>query len=327
MAVPVRRAGGSRWAVKMCLVGASLACTSCDVEPVVEPVIPAQAHGLQFKPLAFTADVNLQNGRVSIVAPAVAGASPPALARGGDDLVSPSLLGSDALRLVPTNLTFSEVGAYAPNKIRVTFDITIQNKLPFVAMTTPTWPLAPAPGVILFPLETEVTAESSDVADRDGTSVLVSQSGGGQRIIPSNAASVVPSIDWNGTGATGSGSPYSFFNDTGCSAVESSDCFRWEAFDRTIQPGAESSSRTIGFDIDASVVQFRARMVVAADLVAPEPASVVLRPWKLTTDSMPRSIGTPMSWVMLRPRAAGIDSAASFQWRLDSALRLGRAPE
>lgn len=323
----VRRARAPRWPFLLCWLGSVLMLTACDAEPLFEPVIPAQANELRFKPIAFTADVNLQSGRISIIAPAALGASAPALARGGDDRVSPSLLGSDALRLVPSNLTYSEIGAYAPNKIRVTFDIQIQNRLPFVAMTTPTWPLAPAPGVILFPLESEVTAESSDSTSGDPNSLLLSQPGGGQIVPPSNGTSVEPSVDWNGTGATGSGSPYNFFNDAACAALASTDCFRWKAFDRTIQPGAMSTARTIGFDIDASVVQFRARMVVAADLVAPEPAIALLRPWRTTVESAPLQPVTPLPWVMLSPVPHAVDNTANMRGPLDTAASKGELPE
>jgi hypothetical protein len=77
---------------------------------------------------------------------------------------------------------------------------------------------------------------------------------------------VSPSTDFDGTGAPGSGAPHNFFNDADCAAATATDCFRWKAFETGIAPGGSSSRRTVGFDIDPSVAQFRVRMIVAADL-------------------------------------------------------------
>ncbi len=224
------------------------------MEDPTAPVIPQNVPAARFAPQAFTADVNVRSGQIVITAPVAVRTATMSLS--GPETPSLSLLGADAVRLVPTNFQASEVGAYAPNKIRVTFDVTIQNTLPNVAMTTPTWPPAPAPGVILFPLDYVVTTVP-------GGGVVVEQ--------PASAA-VMPSADWNGNGAAGSGSPFSFFNDVGCTAVVTDECFRWEAYDLSIQPNTTSQTRTVGFDVDTSVAQFRARMIVAADLV---PAAVV----------------------------------------------------
>jgi hypothetical protein len=224
------------------------------VEDPVAPVIPQNVPAARFAPQAFTADVNVRSGQIVITAPVAVRTATMSLS--GPETPSLSLLGADAVRLVPTNFQVSDVGAFAPNKVRVTFDVTIENTLPNVAMTTPTWPPAPSPGVMLFPLDYVVTTAP------DG-GVTVEQAAGG---------AVMPSVDWNGNGAAGSGSPFSFFNDVGCTAAVTDECFRWEAYDLSIQPNTSSQTHTVGFDIDASVAQFRARMIVAADLV---PAAVV----------------------------------------------------
>jgi hypothetical protein len=132
-----------------------------------------------------------------------------------------------------------------------------------VKFITPTWPVPPATGVILFPLDYTVTTTPGGVTGGDGNTVIVEQ--------PSYGG-ITPSIDWNGTRTAGSGAPFNFFNDADCSAAASNDCFRWEAFDLEIQPLTGSATQTVGFDIDASVAQFRTRMIVAADLA---PAGVV----------------------------------------------------
>jgi len=232
---------------------------ACASEKGVAPIIPGEAPTAQFRPLAFTADINTKTGKISIVAPQATTANAPTLSIGGVESPNLSLLGGEAVRLIPSNYQASAVGAFAPGKIRVTFDVLIENKLPGVKFITPTWPVAPAAGVILFPLDYVVTTTPGGVTGTDGNEVIVEQPRFG---------TVAPSIDWSGTGAPGSGAPYSFFNDTDCSLATSNDCFRWEAYDAEIQPLTTSSVRTVGFDIDATVGQFRARMIVAADLAA-----------------------------------------------------------
>jgi hypothetical protein len=114
------------------------------------------------------------------------------------------------------------------------------------------------------------------------TSGGVSVSGDGTVIVglPSSGL-VLPSVDWNGHAALdrppfpaapgAGGLPHSFFNDASCAAVPdpetASDCFRYETFGR-LPAGALSASRRVGFDIDASVGQFRALLLVVADLKA-----------------------------------------------------------
>jgi len=237
----------------------TLALGACASEKGVSPVLPGDAPVAQFRPLAFTADINTKNGKISITAPAAATANAPTLSTGGAESPNLSLLGGEAVRLIPSNYQASAVGAFAPGKIRITFDVLIENKLPGVKFITPTWPVSPAAGVILFPLDFVVTTTPGGVTGTDGNEVIIEQPRFG---------TVAPSIDWSGTGAAGSGAPYSFFNDTDCSLITSNDCFRWEAFDAEIQPLTTSSVRTVGFDIDATVGQFRARMIVAADLAA-----------------------------------------------------------
>ncbi len=259
------RASASRRLTTAILAVGTLFTTACASEKAVTtPNLPGNAPVSQFKPLAFTADIDLRTGKVVIAAPASgANKDAPTLSVGGSESPNLSLLGGEAVRLVPSNYTASAVGAFTPNKIRVTFDVSIENKLPGVKFITPTWPVPPASGVILFPLDYTVTTTPGGVTGGDGNVVIVEQ--------PSYGG-IEPSIDWNGTRTAGSGAPFNFFNDAVCTAGVSSDCFRWEAFDLEILPLTGSARQTIGFDIDASVAQFRTRMIVAADLA---PAAAV----------------------------------------------------
>ena len=259
MAVTAGRANVARRFTSALVAMSTVFIGACASEKGITPVLPGDAPQSQFRPLAFTADINTSTGKISITAPTAATANAPTLSTGGEESPNLSLLGGEAVRLIPSNYQASAVGAFAPGKIRVTFDVLIENKLPGVKFITPTWPVSPAAGVILFPLDYVVTTTPGGVTGGDGNEVIVEQPRFG---------AVAPSIDWSGTGAAGSGAPYSFFNDTDCSLATSNDCFRWEAFDLEIQPLTTSSVRTVGFDIDATVGQFRARMIVAADLAA-----------------------------------------------------------
>ncbi len=257
----------SRWHTAVAL---ALSIAGCASETSIAPLIPSSgAAQQQYRVLAFTADIDRRTGTIVITSPTGGTRSGPTLSVAGGEAPALSLLGGDAVRLVPSNYRASAVGEFAPNRVRVTFDVSIENKLPGVALTTPTWPVPPFAGVILFPLDYVVTTTSGGVAGSDGNAVIVE--------LP-NVGGVAPSVDWNGAGfgigLSGiSGEPFNFFNDTDCASTPSGDCFRWEAFDSVIPPVSGSATRTVGFDVDASVGQFRARMIVAADL-APPPVSL-----------------------------------------------------
>jgi len=269
MTVTTRRPSLTRRLTTALFAVTSLLTTACATERAVSgPSLPGNSPVSQFKPAAFIADVNLRTGKVVITDPTVGTSGRPTLSIGGEERPNLSLLGGEAVRLVPSNYTASAPGAFAPNKIRVTFDIEIDNKLPGVKFITPTWPVPPSAGVILFPLDFTVTTTPGGTTGGDGNVIIVEQPSFG---------GIEPSIDWNGTRSAGSGAPFNFFNDVVCTAGASSDCFRWEAFDLEIQPGGRSTRHTVGFDIDVTVAQFRTRMIVAADLapaVAVAPGSI-----------------------------------------------------
>lgn len=244
---------------------AVMAGCSDDKSPVGPQLPGPDGPAAALKPVAFVADVNLRTGTVRITAPSSSTIDGAQLGLAeGSDLPDLSLLGGEAVRLIPSNFQASAVGAFVPGKVRVQFDIVIENKLPGINFITPTWPTPPAPGVILVPLEQIVTTTPGGVTGGDGNEVIVELPSYGQ---------VVPSIDWNGSGAAGSGAPFSFFNDADCGLATSNDCFRWEAYTSPVLSApATSEARNIGFDIDPTVGQFRARMIVAADLAPSAPA-------------------------------------------------------
>ena len=242
----------------------SMLCVGgCESEQSLSPALPDATS--QYSPLAFVATVDARTRAVAIVPPPVAGAPRIAPALGGADQPTLSLLGSDVVRLIPSNVRISELGAFVPNKLRVTFDVTIENRLPSLVLVAPTWPSPPAPAVILFPLDYAVTLSPGGVVGGDGNAIGVGLPGRG---------AVTASVDWNGIGESGSGAPYNFFTDTPCAAATTVSCVRWIAYGARLLPSESRATRTVGFDIDPSVAQFRVRMIVAADLqpaISPAP--------------------------------------------------------
>lgn len=257
MAVSLRPARTTRRIATALTTLAAVFTAACAGETADAPVLPENPVVSQFKPLAFIADVDTRARSVRITAPTTSTANAPTLSIGGQEGPALSLLGGEAIRIVPIAGSYnaSLPGAFEPNRIRVTFDVLIENRLPGISFITPTWPAAPAPGVILFPLDYNVTTTTGGVTGGDGNEVIVELPSYGQ---------VTSSPAWDGA-------PFSFFNDADCSLATSNDCFRWQAFDATILPLATSRIETIGFDMDASVGQFRVRMIAAADLAPAGP--------------------------------------------------------
>ncbi len=204
---------------------------------------------------AFLADVNARTGDVKIRPPELTGTQG-GLLRGADANVSAidlSLVGGDVVTLTSSNFAASAVGAFTPGKVRVTFDINVTNKLNGVQLVGPTvFPAPPAgtTGPLLFPFDIAVAVTTGGTATSgQGNDIIVT--------LPSYGL-VAPSTDWDGA-------PHNFFNDVGCVAT-SNDCFRWEEYPGPIFPGSTTIAHTVGFDIDPTVGQFTARLLVAADL-------------------------------------------------------------
>ncbi|HEU4994632.1 MAG TPA: hypothetical protein VFT29_07420 [Gemmatimonadaceae bacterium] len=254
------------------------ACSQAD-SPAGPQLTKEPSNAPQLRKAAFIADVNMRTGAIKFTAPSSTQLDGPSLSiSGGGDRPDLSILAGDAVTLIATNFRASTVGAFTPGKVRVTFEVSVLNKLQGYALVTPTFPAAPVAGsgAVLFPFEMNVTTTSGGTTvGGDGTEVIID--------LPSYGE-VAASTDWNGDGTAGSGAPNNFFNDNAC-AVGDNDCFRWESYGSTIPvPGAPagtttkgipslatSASRVVGFDVDPTVGQFRARMIVAADLMAATP--------------------------------------------------------
>ena len=239
------------------LVVPLLIVSGCSPERQFAPTDAGNSAISQYGTMAFSATVTPRAQSVSIAPPSSTGTASTRF-HGDAQNVNLSLLGSDVVRLVPANVRVSALGAFSPNRVRVTFDVTIENRLPSLALIAATWPTPPTPAVILFPLDYAVTSAPGGVTGGSGNSIAVSLPGGG---------SVVPSDNWNGTGAAGSGAPYGFFSSVPCPSSVTIDCFRWVSFGARVEPMGPRPTRTVGFDIDPSVGQFRARLIVASDLV------------------------------------------------------------
>lgn len=224
---------------------------------------------------SFLFDVDLKSGTVSVKDPSLKlDASLGGIAGSGPRRPSQSysVLSNDAILITASNFQASPVGAVVPNKVRVTFDVAISNKLPALDLITPSFPPAPAgqTGLLLIPYSTSILTTSGGTGTQGGTTVIFER--------PSNG-SVTPNIYWNGNAALDKtvtlqqnpgpgGDPFNFFNDASCTAPSSdelpSDCYRYETFG--IVGATATATRRVGFDVDAGVGEFRVRMIAAADL-------------------------------------------------------------
>lgn len=259
VATPLGRTGLARVATVLLASTTALSLACSDERGTSGPQLPGNPPpNPQIKSAAFIADVNLITGVVKI-SPPVSTVTPglsaslagPARSLHAGDL-NYSILAGDAVEITASNMVASAQGAFAPGKVRVTFDVNVTNRLSSVELITPTFPTPPAgvSGVILFPYENVVTTTNGGVSTGgDGTDVIVE--------LPSQGA-IEAAISWDGA-------PHNFFNDAGCTAG-SSDCYRYEAFAQPLAAGGTSEARVVGFDIDATVHQFRARLIVTADL-------------------------------------------------------------
>jgi len=264
-----RRARTRSLAVRRVLATvAAFGLAACAVqEKAAGPVLPpAPPDNPQLVQAAFIFHVNTTTGRVDISAPqATVNGFNSAPARSGLGGPSFSLIAGDAINLTASNFFASAVGQFTPGKIRVRFDLNVTNELSSVQLITPTFPPPPpgVSGILIFPFATHVTVTSGGVS--------VGGSGDSLIIELPNRGEVAPSTDWDGDGTPGSGAPFNFFNDTGCPAG-SNDCYRWEAFAQPLAAGATTAARSVGFDIDPTVANFSAKIIVAADLQNSGPA-------------------------------------------------------
>ena len=225
----------------------------------IDAAIPAQYRGA-----AFIFDVNSTKKSVGVTAPTTTIRSPISAASlnlGANSGRSYSVLGGDAVGLSVSNYQASAVGAFTPGKLRITFDLGINNRLAGIRLVTPTFPAPPVgvTGVQAFPFEINVTSTAGSVGQ--GTA-------NNENVLTPSLGLVVASSNWDGN-------PYNFFNDTGC-PVTATDCFRYESFGE-IGPLSSSTTQQIGFDVDPTVAIFRVKVLVVADLEnvgGPPPGSV-----------------------------------------------------
>jgi hypothetical protein len=255
---------------------AALAMAACSGgDKSAGPVLPGNPpSNPQLKRAAFVMDVDMRTRQVKITAPTTtlnslshgATGSRGLSANSADNPIgSQSIVAGDVVNLTTSNFSASPVGQFTPGKVRVKFDVNITNRLASVQLITPTFPTPPAGviGVLLFPFSTNVTTTTGGTSTGgDGTTIIIDLPNYGQ---------VAPSTDWDGDGTPGSGAPFNFFNDAACGPSDN-DCYRWSAFASPLAAGATSGNRTVGFDIDPTVANFRARLIVAADLANSGPA-------------------------------------------------------
>lgn len=225
----------------LCRAAAPLLLAACTAEPkLTGPVIPPDIPATGFARAAFLAAVDVPTGRITFTTPSVGTSGSGA---------NFSLVGGDAVLLTASNFSASPVGAFQPGKVRVSFDIAITNRLDNVQLVGPSSFPAPPPGTagpLLFPFDVAVAVTSGGAGSGAGGVVIV---------LPSLGL-VAPSTDWDGD-------PWNFFNDSTCAGAN--DCFRWEEF-TPIAPGGTAASQRVGFDLDPTVGQFTARLILAADL-------------------------------------------------------------
>ncbi len=187
-----------------------------------------------------------------------------------------NLLGGDVVDIQASNFNPGAVGVNAPpGKIRVTFDVTLINKLNGIELIRPggnslqpfpTPPSTTANLVYAFPFRDVVTTTTGGVSNGENEVIVE---------LP-NRGAVAPSDDWNGDGSTGiPGTAWNWFNDTDCSATPAtgtaSDCYRYEGFAAPIGTGV-GPTRNVGYIIDPTVSRFRTYILVAADLRNAGPA-------------------------------------------------------
>ena len=215
-----------------------------------DPAIPAQYRGA-----AFVFNVSASKKTVSVTAPTATIKSPISAASlnlGFNAGPNYSLLGGESIDVSPSNYQASAVGAFVPGKIRITFDVSIYNKLQGVRLITPTFPAPPAgaTGVQAFPFEISVTTTAGGSQGPTINDVVLTSLRSGD---------VVPSTNWDGD-------PHNFFDFSGASCTTMvTTCVRYESFG-PIDPASTSSTQQVGFDINPTVAEFRVKVLLSADV-------------------------------------------------------------
>jgi hypothetical protein len=239
------------------------ACSQGGDSLVEPPNLPGEppVKDPQLRAAAFILDIDARTGKVKVTKP-VGGVN--AAASFAPEIGGPSLsiVGGDVVDISVANFAASLVGAACagnilpgqPGKVCTTVDLSITNKLASVQLVGPTvFPIPPAStsGALLFPYEITVTTTPGGATGGNGQ---------GNDVLVENPAygAVVPNDVWDG-------SPHNFFNDAGCPPA-SNDCYHYEEYPSPIVAGATTNGQKVGFFTDATVGQFRVRLLVAADL-------------------------------------------------------------
>lgn len=242
---------------------AVLALAACSGESITKPADPNLPGDPVVTPAVANAawrfDVSTSKKTVKVTAPSVkATSSSFGAALAAASGTEPSLLGGDAINLVVVPGTYNAsgigTGGASAGKVLVSFQVQIVNLLSSIDLITPTFPVPPSAGVFMFPFSTNVTTTSGGAAG-SGNDIIVDLPNRGQ---------VAPSTDFNGA-------PYNWFNDTGCPAG-SNDCYRYETYPGPIPAGSTTAGQLIGFEIDPTVANFSAKLIVAADVQNSGPA-------------------------------------------------------
>ncbi|MDZ4863637.1 MAG: carboxypeptidase-like regulatory domain-containing protein, partial [Gemmatimonadota bacterium] len=281
------------WVRRQFVAGSVFLLVACQAEQLVETQ-PPETFPPGLEGMAIRLDVDLVHDQIHVVLPAAPGSS--------GDGPSFALVGANEVSATASNIVRSAPGAFQPNKVRVTFDVALTNRLTSSSLVPPTWPtgVAGTAGLLLFPFKVSAVA-------------------GG---IPSQ---VLASSDWNGNGTPGSGGPRNFFNDSGCPVTGiTSDCLRWEQFAAPLYPGVTTAKQNVGFDLPKAITAFSVYVALAADIQndLPAPQRLVVTPSSyLMNDGFPANFSAvaydinnqPLTWVTIHWTVADI-TAAEFQY-------------
>lgn len=279
-----------QWLARLGLVTGAVVALACNSDRLAD----APDHGgdhPELTAVALRLQVDVEHGTVRVL--------PPGSTGGANRGEGPSfaLLGSNEVGVTTGNLVRS---APVNNKVTVTFDAALTNRLTSASLIPSTFPgSTTSSGLLLFPFK-------------------VTQAAGG------SASQVMASNDWNGDGTPGSGAPRNFFNDFGCTAGGLSDCYRWEQYPAPLGPGETTAAQKVGFTLPRNITSFTVLLVLAADIGNDLPAVAAIAvtpPSYVMNDGFPANFSAvavdvrnnPMPWVTLTWTTADI-TALEFQY-------------
>lgn len=234
-------------------------------------------------PLTLVALVALAACTAGVAPDAVTESTAPAWARAAEVIVEVDLdrLSAQVLRpgqtigtgpvpltVSASNVSVTGIGVGAPAGLRrVRLSLGLAASAAPAHLTATQRVVAPPGqhGVLVIPHEASVVADSGRVQVERGNELVVE--------LPSRGR-VVPSPDFNGNGSPGGGEPFAFFVAARCASPRPDGaCMRYETL-----PAGPAPSGVVGFDVEPLVRRFRARLLVAADAVPPQPSSVSALP-------------------------------------------------